>query len=611
IRNEDGARDNPRGIIYYSVEGNIGGYNMALTQQQKFIDLLKEIFQFDQADLDFGIYRIMNQKRDEINSFLNNELVPQVKSAFEKYKDADIEEVKQQIKDLEQQLSDMGVAKESSEKYLILNEKLHQSVDVSALENEVFSDLTNFFRRYYHEGDFLSLRRYKKDVYAIPYEGEEVKLHWANADQYYVKTSEYFRDYSFKLPSDKIVHFKLVEALTEQNNNKEQDDKERRFILFEEEPINETDGELYIYFEYKAPDRKQNQNRFNTETIEQIFTTEEYKEWIDELQTLSPTKKNKKRTLFEKYLSDYTARNTFDYFIHKDLGGFLRRELDFFIKNEIMHLDDLDTDNEKRIEQYLSKVKVIKNIGHKIIAFVEQIENFQKNLWLKKKFVVASEYCITLDKVPEKFYSEIISNHNQKKEWEDLFDIESIPNYSGTLTIEFLKENAYLVLDKVHFTEDFKNRLLAEFENLDDTLDGLLIHSENFQALNLIREKYKKEVNHIYIDPPYNAKSSEILYKNNYKHSSWASFMKDRIEVSKYLLEDTASVTVAIDENENINLGYILKSSFNKDKYINTCVTVIHNPGGIQGRNFSYTHEYAYFIHPNDDTYIGTIQRDD
>src|SRR5699024_11462990 len=119
----------------------------------------------------------------------------------------------------------MGVAKESSEKYEILKNKLHNSVDIEALENEVFSDLTNFFRRYYHEGDFLSLRRYKKDVYAIPYEGEEVKLHWANADQYYVKTSEYFRDYSFKLPSGKTVHFKLVDASANEKNKKEKEER--------------------------------------------------------------------------------------------------------------------------------------------------------------------------------------------------------------------------------------------------------------------------------------------------------------------------------------------------------------------------------------------------
>src|SRR5699024_11000039 len=165
-----------------------------------------------------------------------------------------------------------------------------------------FSDLTNFFRRYYHEGDFLSLRRYKKDVYAIPYEGEEVKLHWANADQYYVKTSEYFQDYSFKLPSGKTVHFKLVEASTEQNNNKEQEDKYRRFILYEEEPINEVNDELYIFFEYKAPERRQTQQKINESTMERLFANTKYKDWLEELQTLSPTEKNKKRTLLEKYL---------------------------------------------------------------------------------------------------------------------------------------------------------------------------------------------------------------------------------------------------------------------------------------------------------------------
>ena len=91
-----------------------------------------------------------------------------------------------------------------------------------------------------------------------------------------------------------------------------------------------------------------------------------------------PTEKNPNRTLLEKHLTDYTARNTFDYFIHKDLGGFLRRELDFYIKNEIMHLDDVEDESAPKVEQYLAKIKVIRKIAHKIIAFLEQLENFQK-----------------------------------------------------------------------------------------------------------------------------------------------------------------------------------------------------------------------------------------
>ncbi|UKI42722.1 MAG: hypothetical protein L6V95_07645 [Candidatus Melainabacteria bacterium] len=99
-----------------------------------------------------------------------------------------------------------------------LKAQLTNSVDVSVLVNDVYSHLTNFFSRYYNGGDFMSLRRYKKNVYAIPYEGEEVKLHWANSDQYYIKTSENFKDYSFfigKEGNKKSVHFKLVEAETE------------------------------------------------------------------------------------------------------------------------------------------------------------------------------------------------------------------------------------------------------------------------------------------------------------------------------------------------------------------------------------------------------------
>ena len=92
----------------------------------------------------------------------------------------------------------------------------------------------------------------------------------------------------------------------------------------------------------------------------------------------------------------YTARNTFDYFIHKDLGGFLRRELDFYIKNEVMHLDDVENETAPRVEQYLSKIKVIRRIAGKIIDFLAQLEDFQKKLWLKKKFVVETQYCITL-----------------------------------------------------------------------------------------------------------------------------------------------------------------------------------------------------------------------
>src|SRR5205814_7525312 len=145
-----------------------------------------------------------------------------------------------------------------------------------------------------------------------------------------------------------------------------------------------------------------------------VLKTSGFEQWAQELGKFAPTEKSPQRTVLEKHLTQYTASNTFDYFIHKDLGGFLHRELDFYIKNEVMHLDDIEHESAPKVEQYLSLIRVIRTIAHKIIAFLEQLENFQKRLWLKKKFVVETNYCFTLDRVPEEFYKEIAANDAQR-----------------------------------------------------------------------------------------------------------------------------------------------------------------------------------------------------
>lgn len=180
-----------------------------------------------------------------------------------------------------------------------------------------FSHLTTFFRRYYDDGDFLSLRRYKKDTYAIPYEGEEVKLHWANADQYYIKSSEYLKDYVFKIDGDKRIHFKLVDATEEKDNIKQEQGKERKFKLYEDEPIEVEDSDLYIQFTYLPDKAKQTDlNKKAVEYVTSVFNDLTVKGFQD-LYLSRPTQKNPKRTLFEKHLNDYTARFNFDFFIHK------------------------------------------------------------------------------------------------------------------------------------------------------------------------------------------------------------------------------------------------------------------------------------------------------
>jgi len=195
-------------------------------RMERFITLLNQMFEMDKSDLDFGIYRILNIRRDEIQKFFKEGLPKQIKETLTPFAQDNKDELRQKIAEIEKQAAEFGTSPENNPKYNELKAQLQQGTDLSALESDVYSALYNFFSRYYDEGDFISKRRYKEGVYAIPYEGEEVKLYWANQDQYYIKTSENFKDYTFKT-DDYTVHFLLVDATTEQNNNKENDDKKR------------------------------------------------------------------------------------------------------------------------------------------------------------------------------------------------------------------------------------------------------------------------------------------------------------------------------------------------------------------------------------------------
>ena len=579
--------------------------------QKKLLKILEDMFQFDQADLDFGIYRIMSMKRDEVKKFLNEDLPAQITDGLKHLanisSESQINVINEQIK--ETKASYLGEAIKSAAIAELEEKKksLMSKTDMNSLEADVYSHLTNFFARYYDDGDFISQRRYKEGVYAIPYEGEEVKLHWANADQYYVKTSEYFKDYTFKTNLNNSVHFKIIEAETDKDNNKS--NEKRFFQLYTNKPFEIIDNELFIYIEYKNG-RKTNQKDCNAEIVAEFSKVAKDFDKFSGILNITDGK-----TLLERQIDRYTARNTFDYFIHKDLGKFLNRELDFYVKNDVIFLDDIEEQDESKTKEYLTKAKVIRKIAKKIITFLAQIEDFEKKLFLKKKFVVETNYCITLDRIPKKLYDEIISNTAQLEEWKRLFAIDEIKSdlttvaYSEPLTKEFLEQNKFLMLDTKFFSNEFKDKLVDSIDDLDENLDGLIINSENFQALSLLKERYKEQVKCIYIDPPYNAQSSEILYKNNFKHSSWISLLENRLLESKIFQSEDSVLVVAIDEVEQERLGMLLNLLY--PELSRTNIAVVHNPSGQQGNTFSYTHEYACFVYPDRKNVIGKEHRDD
>ena len=539
---------------------------------QKLKEVLYDLFELNKADLDFGIYRIMNQKRKQVNEFIEKQLPQDIKLALSETQTSDKTEVETELKTLKKTLDAAGIVAEESPKYVALKDRLQGLENTDVLEQEVFSHLSSFFRRYYKDGDFISMRRYKKDVYAIPYEGEEVKLHWANHDQYYIKSSENFKNYSFKTPDGKTVSFQLKEVSTEQNNNKTQGDAERRFALFKDQPIQESDDNLYINFIYEPFPKSTKQESLLQEATEILGN--EIPSTFASVFTFSPTEKNSKRTLLEKHLNDYVSKNSFDYFIHKDLGGFLSRELDFYIKNEVLYLDDINTKQTDFFVAQLSKVKAIKAVASKIITFLAQIENFQKKLWLKKKFVIRTDYCITLDKIPSKYYPEIFENKDQLTEWKTLFNVD-IQN------VDQLVFEPFLVLDTKFFNEAFKDRLLDEFNALDEQINGLLINSENFQAMNLILEKFQEKVDAIYIDPPYNTGSDGFNYEDSFCHSSWVSFIFDRVNLSKHFLSHTGLFWGQCDENENSRFKLLLDNIF-EDSFLNNISVKMSEASGVK-----------------------------
>lgn len=580
---------------------------------EKLKTLLKELFQLDQPDLDFGFYRIMHARGAEVTHFLEQELLPQVKDAFAQYQPADKAEIEKELAKAIEQARALGADPETLPKVKELREKLAEdAVDLEALEAEVYDHLYSFFRRYYSEGDFLSKRVYKPGVYAIPYEGEEVKLHWANADQYYIKTSEYLRDYAFRLrPDDEEnpmrVHFRLVDAAEgEHGNVKEQAGKERRFKLALAPFAAIEDGELVIRFTYEPDPAKQKELNADAEAAVLGLNDPALADWIKALgeKHVRTDGTESDSTRLRVHLDRYTARNTFDYFIHKDLGGFLRRELDFYIKNEVMHLDDIESESAPRVEQYLSKIKVIRRIAHKIIGFLAQLEDFQKKLWLKKKFVVETSYCIRLGVIPEEFYPEIAANDAQREEWVRLCAVDEMeaiegsllepgkPGYSVPLTMEFLKAHPTLMVDTRHFEQAFTEQLLDAIGCLDHRIDGVLFHAENFQALSQMQARYLGKVKCIYIDPPYNTGNDGFIYRDEFRHSSWLAMIENRLALARICLDDDGSIYVSIDDHESARLRSICELVFGSDQFIASVIwQKIFSPKNT-AKTFSEDHDY-------------------
>ena len=601
------------------------------TNLVRFQSLLRDLFQFDEVDLDFGIYRIMNHKRDAVERFITEQLPASVAAELDRgplaeqaNATADLERARQELIKLADSMGDTAFDErgELTERYrTVPGSKAYRETQArvadssrsrDVVEAAIYNHLYSFFNRYYDEGDFISKRRYSRNQrYAIPYNGEEVYLHWANSDQYYVKTDEHFRNYDWKSPNGVSVHFRLRNADVEQNNVK---GDRRFFIPLVSETEWDADGAaITIPFEYRplSPGdvatygKTSQQDKINAAAVSEI--SQRLRDNVEAMAALTTERRstaNGPVSHLEHHLHRYVQRNNADFFIHKDLAGFLNRELDFYLKNEVLNLDNLTVAGEDMAEGWFQQIRLTKAVGGKIIDFLAQIQNFQKVLWEKRKFVTETRYCITLGNIVPGFYPDILSNEAQWEEWRELFGIDGSDRSEA-----FLQAHATLVLDTKHFATEFVDRLVATFSELDEMTDGLLIHSENWQALRLLDEKFRESVQGIYIDPPYNTDASAIVYKNGYKDSSWLSLMENRLQASNSLMKESGIMSVAIDDVEYPWLQRLLTKLFSHGSSLGTAVVRSNPAGRSTPTGFSSSHEYAMFFGNSSDAAIGRLPR--
>lgn len=582
---------------------------------------LGTMFRKEDSSFNWGVYRIINQRNQDVDEFIDKEIPHILKENLSELSVESLEEIEKEIQKVKQSIQDAGLNYEESPKYKDLLEQKNKLAKVDSYEILIYNYLLEFFSRYYRDGDFISRFYFKNDSYVVPYDGSEVYMHWATKDQYYVKTADEYKRLSLTVGDTSIV-LRVVKTESEKNNNKSKSKK--FFILDEEKPFekDEDSNELFINLnlvdendEIKSlggkADKKQIKlnNQICEETIEYL---NEHGISFD------------KNTVFETTLKKFQRRYTEDFFIHKNLKVFLQNELEYYMQSEVLKVDSL-IDYSGNINKDLVVItKSFRKIALKIIERLAAIEELKKKVWEKKKFVLETNYVITLDKIAEYAGEEylesisdlIISNKNQIDEWKNNFDIE-IKNKENLLVnsdqqsnVENKKEWKKLPLDTKHFVfeKDFNLKLLNAISlnyNVDEILDGLMLKSENWQALNLMQDKYASSAKCIYIDPPYNTemdrKQGKFLYKDGFTHSSWIGSLSDRLTLAKEMLNEDGLLFSSIDDEEVANLKILLDNVFTPKNFV---TYLIWNTEGHTDNQYhiKVNHEYiATYLKSSDD----------
>lgn len=392
--------------------------------------------------------------------------------------------------------------------------------------DELFEKPYDFFHRYFSESGsiYFQYTPLKHNIYEKIYtDDKDVMLFWKTHMLYYVKTDRIFN--SMPVEFDGWKFFFDVSKLEHKKAN------EKKELIFELKEV-KADGTIvfFVYYSEKGKITK-----------------------IDEI--LKSLKKKSVKAddgILERAFRTFEKQAEVDYFINKNAKKFLTEQFNMWFYQYIF------SGESKWSEQRIKQLQDLREIIFKIIDFISQFEDELVKIWDKPKFVRNSNYVITLDRIHDKKLIEKIKKHKnfseQVKEWKEL---------------GIGKNNPKAPLDTKYF-KDLELEILSKFDDLDKSLDGWLIKSENYQALNTILPKFKEKVQTIYIDPPFNKETdADYLYYVKYKDAIWASLLENRLWLGKNFLDKKGSIFVRCDYNGNWIVRSLMNEIFGTENFRN------------------------------------------
>lgn len=544
-----------------------------MTKEQKFYNILQDLFVGAKLEGDSGFVNLMNIKTDYFNK-INERIKKEVRAKFGDDQPEDL-----------------------------------------------FDKLYTFFDSYFSDGGaiFFSSTPVYKNIYAKVYsDREDTALFWKTAKLYYVKSEANYKsikDLSINSDPEIAFDFDFDASLLKHKQANEKKELEFYFIgtqkrggkkivkfrvLYKndnkytklQEILKTKDkGKIIKYllenikklknpkiilqnsgFDFAKLSDKGARDKAKVEFIvsdnKNLHGSVSVEPAISEIGEIEKYLKLKSITLnseeIEKAFKIYKKQTEIDYFIHKDAKGFLREQFDLYMYQHLAGSMETIFSQES-----LARIKKIKDIAYLTIDFIGNFEDELKKIWLKPKFARNSNYVLTLDRIEAKkggaeTIAKILKHkglNDQIAEWQELGIVEKNFNQKEiTKDGKLNKVWQFLPIDTKYF-KDLEIEIIGLFDNLDEALDGRLIKSDNFQALNTLLPKYKGQVQTIYIDPPFNT-GDDFAYIDRFQDSTWLSLIENRLELSKYFLKNQGSFFVNLDENADF-FGRILLERLN------------------------------------------------